>query len=205
MTIVGPSDGHTSVWLDNQLSAFITWFVCCFLVQAKRHNCKRIVVGGPRRTMGLPEFTKLVRTLDSRRRTSNDWFVNVRFAYSRLVRSSDTAHRAKEDNFEENESRETEQYPSSRRKLRRETERRKTELHRTELNKGTKDSLMKLLAYPRHMRFIIGVMHRAITVVWRRCAPGGVSLVGSPLWVSTSGGTPPGSGGVLPRIPGTPC
>ena len=75
----------------------------------------------------------------------------------------------------------------------------------TELNsKKEQNSLMKLLACPCHMRFIIGVMHRVITVVWRRCAPGGVSLVGSPLWVSTSSGTPPWSGGVLPRIPGTP-
>ena len=106
--------------------------------------------------------------------------------------------------FERKESRENETMPFVAEELRRGTERReKPELHRTELMEE-RNFLVKLLACSCYMRFIVGIMHRVVTVVWRRCTPGGVSLVGSPLWVSTSGGTPPGSGGVRLPIPGTP-
>ena len=55
-----------------------------------------------------------------------------------------------------------------------------------------------------YMRSAIDVMyHAVIAIVRRRNVLSGVSLVGSSLSVSASGGTPPGSSGVSPRIPGT--
>ena len=162
-----------------------------------------MVVGGPTVLWGCRIYLIRTHTLYDRRKVSHNWFVNVRLAHSRLVRPSDTVHRAIEllqrkriESKQNNTLRRGGTAEGNRRK-------RKPELHRTELIEN-RNFLVKLLVCPCYIRFIIDVMRYVVTVVWRRRIPGGVSLVGSPLRVSSSGGTLPGSGGVRLPIPGTP-